>query len=144
VRRRSAAGPVAPRGRHRLRDAARQPGRERGVAASGNRARPGGSLGKASMTAGVQLGSYIDELGRIEPCRWTGQVTDVVGLLVESRGPGVAIGDVCEVTTGQGQRIRTQVVGFRQGRVLSMPLEEIEGLQQGNLVKASTEDAGLE
>ena len=34
---------------------------------------------------------------RITPLRWTGQVTEVVGLLVESRGPSVAIGDFCEV-----------------------------------------------
>jgi FliI/YscN family ATPase len=96
------------------------------------------------MTPAIQLGGYIEDVSRIEPCRWTGQVTDVVGLLVESRGPGVAIGDFCEVTTGQGRCIRTQVVGFRNGRVLSMPLEAIEGLQQGDLVAARAEDAGVE
>ena len=43
----------------------------------------------------ISLAPYLDELDRIPLYRWTGQVTDVVGLLVESRGPGVAIGDYC-------------------------------------------------
>ena len=76
--------------------------------------------------------------------RWTGQVTELVGLLVESRGPSVAIGDFCEVETAGGRRIRTQVIGFRNGRVLSMPLEEIDGLQLGDPVVARSEEARVE
>ena len=55
-------------------------------------------------------------------------MTEVAGLLIESRGPSAAIGDFCEVAASNGRRIRTQVIGFRNGRVLSMPLEEIDGL----------------
>jgi flagellum-specific ATP synthase len=76
--------------------------------------------------------------------RWTGQVTEVVGLLIESRGPNVAIGDFCEIQTGGGRQIRTQVIGFRDGRVLSMPLEEIDGLQLGDPVAARSQDALVE
>ena len=83
------------------------------------------------MTDRISLASYIAELDRVPNFRWTGQVTEVVGLLIESRGPSAAIGDFCEVQTSGGRRIRTQVIGFRNGRVLSMPLEEIDGLQLG-------------
>jgi len=96
------------------------------------------------MTPPISLAPYIADLDRIPVHRWTGQVTDVVGLLVESRGPGVAIGDFCEVETSAGRRIRTQVIGFRNGRVLSMPLEEIDGLQQGDSVAARSEDSRVE
>ena len=96
------------------------------------------------MTAGISLAPYVADLERMTPYRWTGQVTDVVGLLVESRGPGVAIGDFCEVETSGGRRIRTQVIGFRNGRVLSMPLEEIDGLQQGDGVAARSEESRVE
>ena len=75
--------------------------------------------------------------------RWTGQVTEVAGLLIESRGPSAAIGDFCEVAA-DGRRIRTQVIGFRNGRVLSMPLEEIDGLQLGDAVTARSEEARVE
>ena len=96
------------------------------------------------MNDRISLAAYREELERISPLRWTGQVTDVVGLLVESRGPGAAIGDFCEIATQSGRRIRTQVIGFRDGRVLSMPLEEIDGLQAGDPVEARGEEARVE
>src|SRR5580700_8964264 len=96
------------------------------------------------MSEPISLAPYFDELERVSPFRWTGQVTEVVGLLIESRGPQVAIGDFCEVRTSTGRLIRTQVIGFRDGRVLSMPLEEIDGLQLGDLVDARSDDARVE
>jgi len=92
----------------------------------------------------IPLAPYFAELDRIAPLRWTGQVTEVVGLLVESRGPSVAIGDFCEVRAASGRRIRTQVIGFRDGRVLSMPLEEIDGLQLGDPLSARSEESRVE
>ena len=96
------------------------------------------------MTGRIPLAPYAAELDRIQPLRWIGQVTEVVGLLIESRGPQAAIGDFCEVRTSAGRRIRTQVIGFRNGRVLSMPLEEVAGLQLGDQVAARSEDARVE
>ncbi len=96
------------------------------------------------MNDAISLAPYFEELERIPQFRWTGQVTEVAGLLIESRGPSAAIGDFCEVLTASGRHIRTQVIGFRNGRVLSMPLEEIDGLQLGNVVTARSEDARVE
>jgi flagellum-specific ATP synthase len=89
----------------------------------------------------LDMAAYLPELDRVSPLRWTGQVTEVVGLLVESRGPSVAIGEFCEVRTSSGRSIRTQVIGFRNGRVLAMPLEEIDGLQLGDTVTARNDDS---
>jgi FliI/YscN family ATPase len=96
------------------------------------------------MTDGISLEPYLAELERVPEYRWTGQVTEVVGLLIESRGPNVAIGDFCEVTAAGGKPIRTQVIGFRDGRVLAMPLEEIDGLQLGDPVTARREESRVE
>jgi flagellum-specific ATP synthase len=96
------------------------------------------------MSDTISLAPYRAELDRIPQFRWTGQVTEVIGLLIESRGPNVAIGDFCEVLASNGRRIRTQVIGFRNGRVLAMPLEEIDGLQLGDLVEARSQDARVE
>jgi flagellum-specific ATP synthase len=68
-------------------------------------------------------------------------VTELTGLLIESTGPAVAVGDFCEIETFSGKRIRTQVIGFRDGRVLSMPLEETDGLQLGDFIVARTDEA---
>ena len=89
----------------------------------------------------LDLAAYLPEIERISPQRWTGEVTEVAGLLVESRGPSVAIGEFCEIRSAGGRVIRTQVIGFRNGRVLSMPLEQTDGLQLGDTVTARTEDA---
>ena len=96
------------------------------------------------MSERIRLEPYIADLDRIPPFRWTGQVTEVVGLLIESRGPSVAIGDFCEVSASNGRPIRTQVIGFRDGHVLAMPLEEIDGLQLGDTVAARSEAARVE
>jgi FliI/YscN family ATPase len=71
----------------------------------------------------------------------SGTVTQMVGLLIESKGPSVAIGDFCEVRTADGRSIRIQVIGFRDGHVLSMPLEETDGLQLGDKVIARSREA---
>jgi len=76
--------------------------------------------------------------------RWTGIVTQAVGLLIESIGPMVALGDFCEVRTANGRRVRTQVVGFRDQRVLSIPLEETDGIHLGDVIVARPEAARAE
>jgi flagellum-specific ATP synthase len=101
-------------------------------------------LAEAELTPQISLARYQDELDKIQTLRWTGRVTDVIGLLVESKGPSAAIGDFCEIAASNGRRIRTQVVGLRQGRVLSMPLEEIDGLQAGDPIQARGEEARVE
>src|SRR5277367_1760569 len=91
----------------------------------------------------VSLAPYLKDLPQIDPLPWCGEVTATVGLLIESHGPAVAIGDFCEVFTASGGRIRTQVIGFRNGRVLAMPLDEPDGLQLGSRVIARVQDARL-
>jgi FliI/YscN family ATPase len=76
--------------------------------------------------------------------RWTGTVTQAVGLLIESIGPLVGVGDFCEVETAGGRRIRVQVVGFRDQRVLSIPLEETDGIHLGDTIVARPEAARVE
>jgi flagellum-specific ATP synthase len=88
------------------------------------------------------LNEYLEALERLDTFRWSGRVTEMVGLLVESEGPAAAIGDFCEVLTA-GRSIRTQVIGFRNGRVLSMPLEEIGGLQAGDPIVTRKEEAHM-
>ena len=83
----------------------------------------------------------IPRVANIELLPWVGEVTEMVGLLVASRGPVASIGDFCEVRTSSGRSIRTQVIGFRNDRVLSLPLEEIDGLQPGDRVIARKDDA---
>ncbi len=87
----------------------------------------------------IDFKPYFAKLETLSPFLWSGKVTQMVGLLVESEGPAAAIGDFCQVRTASGRELRTQVVGFRNGRVLSMPLEETDGLQLGDRIVARSE-----
>jgi FliI/YscN family ATPase len=91
----------------------------------------------------LNLSPYIELVNRAAALRWTGTVVEVVGLLVESAGPAVAIGDFCEILCSDGRGVRTQVIGFRDGRVLSMPLEEIGGLELGDRIVARKQAARI-
>lgn len=84
----------------------------------------------------LDLVPYASLVNRMEPVRMEGEVIELVGLIVESRGPTAALGEFCEIRTRAGRTIRTQVIGFRNGRVLSMPLEDIEGLCLGDRILA--------
>lgn len=92
----------------------------------------------------MNLSRYLETLSAIDPLQWTGSVSQIIGLLVESRGPAAAIGDFCEAVTSTGRRIRTQVIGFRDARVISMPLEETDGLELGDTIVARKEAARVE
>ena len=89
----------------------------------------------------LNLARYIHQVRNTELLPWSGEVVELVGMLVASRGPAVAVGDFCEVQSSSGRRIRTQVIGFRNGHVLSMPLEEIDGIQLNDRVYARQEEA---
>src|SRR5208283_5041150 len=60
---------------------------------------------------------------------------------IESQGPATAVGDFCEIQAASGRLVRVQVIGFRNGRVLSMALEEIDGIQLGDRIVARREQA---
>jgi flagellum-specific ATP synthase len=92
----------------------------------------------------MDLSRYAALLNRLEPVRMEGEIVELVGLIVESRGPAVAMGDFCEIRTRSGRAIRTQVIGFREGRVLSMPLEETDGLSLGDCIIARGGEGDVE
>jgi flagellum-specific ATP synthase len=70
--------------------------------------------------------------------RRVGRVSDLIGLIIEASGVQVEIGEVCMVGEtrdggGRGQ-VPTEVVGFRGGRTLLMPLGELHGIGPGTSV----------
>jgi flagellum-specific ATP synthase len=67
----------------------------------------------------------------------SGRVSEVAGLVIESVGPAALIGEVCEIQISQGQPIRAEVVGFRDNRVLLMPIGALDGISMGNRVVAT-------
>ena len=65
----------------------------------------------------------------------TGKVAQVLGLLVEGRGPAASIGDMCEIWPENGaEPIKAEVVGFRNKMLLLMPLGPLRGIHPGSLI----------
>ncbi|MDI3316497.1 MAG: FliI/YscN family ATPase [Bacillota bacterium] len=64
-----------------------------------------------------------------------GRVRQVVGLLVEAEGPLSEVGELCRVEEGGGEAL-AEVVGFREGRTLLMPLGALQGIRPGARVEA--------
>ena len=80
---------------------------------------------------------YQRLLHRIDPCLRLGRVQQVVGLTVETQGPPTFLGEACRLKPLRGNTIDVEVVGFRDGRVLLMPLGDMEGVGPGTEVVAS-------
>ncbi len=80
---------------------------------------------------------YQERLQRLHGSGLVGRVTKVVGLTVESQGPPAALGEACAVMTRGGRETLAEVVGFRDGRVLLMPWEQLEGISAGASVRAT-------
>lgn len=69
--------------------------------------------------------------------RRLGRVTGVTGLIIESEGPNVGLGELCKIRSERGDfDTLAEVVGFRGQHVLLMPLGETTGLHAGAEVMA--------
>jgi flagellum-specific ATP synthase len=85
----------------------------------------------------VDLAKYCRKLEHTTP-RARGTVLRVAGMVVESRGPMVGIGQLCEICPADGRRVPAEVVGFHQENRILLPLENIEGVAPGDPVAART------
>jgi flagellum-specific ATP synthase len=74
----------------------------------------------------------MEHLRPIDPIRVNGKVTQVIGLTVESEGPDASIGDVCHIYPTKGSKpLKAEVVGFRDNKVILMPLGELDAIGPG-------------
>ncbi|MBE3582924.1 MAG: flagellar protein export ATPase FliI [Limnochordaceae bacterium] len=73
---------------------------------------------------------------RAEDFSLQGSVTQIIGLTVEAEGPNVTVGELCAIHRVNQPPVLAEVVGFRQRRVLLMPLGELTGIGPGSLVVA--------
>ena len=69
----------------------------------------------------------------------TGNVSRIIGLMIESNGPGVAIGSICAIKSRNKPPIEAQVVGFRDNQTLLMPLGDIFGIEPGCTIEVTEE-----
>ncbi len=81
---------------------------------------------------------YLAAVRSAEFVKRTGSVSQFFGLMVESTGPDVFVGELCEIhSRTHGRPIIAEVIGLRDGKVLLMPYEDLHGISHGNEVIAT-------
>ncbi|HXI54155.1 MAG TPA: FliI/YscN family ATPase [Candidatus Saccharimonadales bacterium] len=82
-----------------------------------------------------RLGHLIERMKQTRLFENRGRVQQVIGLVIESEGPLVAVGEVCRIESPRhDESTLAEVVGFRNHHVLLMPLGEIRGIHPGSEV----------
>lgn len=91
--------------------------------------------------AAIDLEKYRRRIHRFDPVRQNGRVVQVIGLVIESNGPPAMVGEICNIYYDRANHydpsrppIQAEVVGFKEDRVLLMPLGLMEGIRPGSEV----------
>ena len=84
------------------------------------------------MGTRLRLDKYRQCLNATCTMQANGKVTNIVGLVIEAQGPLSRLGTVCDIyTQGDLHKISAEVLGFRDDKVIMMPLEEMRGIGPG-------------
>ena len=85
----------------------------------------------------INLSSYIKKIGQTSTIRLEGMVTKVIGTIIEGNGPAMPVGGICKILSpGISDAIPAEVVGFKDGRLLLMPLCKSDGVEPGSTIIA--------
>jgi len=86
----------------------------------------------------IDFERYRNNLSSVILVRYMGKVVRVAGLVIEANGPSVPMGDLCFIHLSDGYApIPAEVVGFKEERILLMPIGELDRIRPGARVTAS-------
>lgn len=79
------------------------------------------------------LKRFSQAIEESEPIKMSGKIVQVIGLVIESKGPNVSMGELCYIKSRFPgvEPIPAEVVGFRDGKVLLMPVGDMAGIGPG-------------
>jgi flagellum-specific ATP synthase len=84
------------------------------------------------------MGRAAGALRRAELLGRHGRVNNLIGLIIEATGLVAEVGEVCKISAGRDRPpVSAEVVGFREGRTLLMPLGELQGIGPGTKVQGT-------
>lgn len=87
-------------------------------------------------TQTINLNRFHNAISHLNPLSISGRVVQVVGLMVEAMGLNCQIGEICEIETGQRRSLIAEVIGFRNGHTMLMPLGGMDGIQPDSTVRS--------
>ncbi|MDR1623077.1 MAG: flagellar protein export ATPase FliI [Synergistaceae bacterium] len=84
------------------------------------------------------------DLAQLQLIKINGRVVQVVGLVAESQGPDVRVGDLCRISFRDASHgLDAEVVGFKGDRVLLMPLGDLREVGPGCDVSSTDRPLGV-
>ena len=87
------------------------------------------------------LDNFNRRLDDLELIKVHGKVKDVIGLVIVSNGPNVALGEICAIVDKNGHEIcKSEVVGFKEGKVLSIALGEVHNISPSCEIRSTGEN----
>ncbi len=92
---------------------------------------------------GIDFSPYLRAIPEVQTVRSCGIVNQVIGMVLEGRGPGVPVGGICQVEMKSGPALTAEVVGFRENQVLLMPLGDMRGVEPGNKIWVTEQKASV-
>src|SRR5262245_10004957 len=91
----------------------------------------------SSSNSGFSLDHCCTTLHETPLTPLAGRVVRAVGLLIESQGPHARVGEICDIVGAPGDRpLSVEVVGFQDGKLLSVPLGDTAGVRPGARIVA--------
>ncbi len=75
----------------------------------------------------------------MSPSLVDGRVSKAAGLIIEATAKSGTVGDICDIVLKAGESVRSEIVGFRNNKILLMPLGETVGVAPGCRVKLNPE-----
>lgn len=85
------------------------------------------------MDININLEKFNAAIDSCKSINMIGKVVQIVGLVIECSGPNVSMGELCYIHSHfeDVEPLPAEVVGFREGYVLLMPLGETKGIGPG-------------
>lgn len=85
----------------------------------------------------MDFSRFMTAIDRADLVRVVGKVVQIVGLVVEAQVQGVFVGELCRIEVSENNYIRCEVVGFKEEKVLLMPLGPMAGIRPGSRIFAT-------
>jgi flagellum-specific ATP synthase len=92
----------------------------------------------------IDFSKYRQAVAELRDVTAVGRVTRIIGLVIEGDGPDQPVGSICRIFPRDGEKpVEAEVVGFREGRILMMPLSSLHGISPNCRIESVQSTASI-
>ncbi len=90
----------------------------------------------------MTISDVLERIERVDTLPARGKVSEAIGLVLEGHVPTASIGGICTISSTRTRHsLFAEVVGFREDKVLMMPLGELRGIGPGSPIVSRGDQA---